>query len=57
MKYNASECYLEVRVSNHPAIELYKKLGFKKTKRNSGYYLNGEDAWVMATPVLQGSTN
>jgi ribosomal-protein-alanine N-acetyltransferase len=55
MKYNASECYLEVRVSNHPAIELYEKLGFKKAKRNHGYYINGEDAWVMATPVLEGS--
>ena len=46
--YKATECYLEVRVGNDAAIELYEKLGFSKVKRNSGYYLDGEDAWVMA---------
>ena len=47
-EYGASECYLEVRVSNEPAIKLYEKLGFMKVKRNSNYYMDGEDAWVMA---------
>jgi ribosomal-protein-alanine N-acetyltransferase len=46
--YNCDEGYLEVRVSNVPAIELYLKLNFMKVKRNYGYYLDGEDAWVMA---------
>jgi len=46
--YEASECYLEVRVGNEPAIKLYEGLGFTKAKRNYGYYLDGEDAWVMA---------
>jgi ribosomal-protein-alanine N-acetyltransferase len=46
--YNCNEGYLEVRVSNEPAIELYNKLNFMKVKRNYGYYLDGEDAWVMA---------
>jgi ribosomal-protein-alanine N-acetyltransferase len=46
--YNCNEGYLEVRVSNVPAIELYIKLDFTKVKRNYGYYLDGEDAWVMA---------
>jgi ribosomal-protein-alanine N-acetyltransferase len=51
--YNCDEGYLEVRVSNVPAIELYGKLNFMKVKRNYGYYLDGEDAWVMAA-VLDG---
>ncbi len=47
-QYNASECFLEVRISNRPALVLYEKLGFSRVKRNYGYYLDGEDAWVMA---------
>jgi ribosomal-protein-alanine N-acetyltransferase len=46
--YDATECYLEVRVGNEPAVKLYEGLGFTKTKRNYGYYLDGEDAWVMS---------
>jgi ribosomal-protein-alanine N-acetyltransferase len=44
---------LEVRVGNEPAIKLYEGLGFTKTKRNYGYYLDGEDAWVMALPIVR----
>jgi len=46
--YEVTECYLEVRVGNEPAVKLYEALGFTKTKRNYGYYLDGEDAWVMS---------
>ncbi|MDP6458066.1 MAG: N-acetyltransferase [Candidatus Bathyarchaeota archaeon] len=49
--YEASECYLEVRVSNGPALVLYEKLGFTRIKRNYSYYMNGEDAWMMATRI------
>ncbi len=49
--YNVSEYYLEVRVSNTPAINLYHKLGYKEIKRIIGYYLDGEDAWLMARPA------
>ena len=49
--YGANECFLEVRVSNDAAINLYEKLGFSKVKRNYGYYIDGEDAWVMAAPI------
>ncbi|WP_309492456.1 N-acetyltransferase [Candidatus Hecatella orcuttiae] len=45
--YNCSEAYLEVRVSNREAINLYRKLGFKPMKTVQGYYLNGEAASVM----------
>ncbi len=46
--YGVGEVYLEVRVSNIPAINLYEKLGFKKVKVLRHYYLDGEDAFVMA---------
>ncbi|MEM2021386.1 MAG: ribosomal protein S18-alanine N-acetyltransferase [Zestosphaera sp.] len=49
--YKVSEVYLEVRVSNEPAISLYEKLGFKKVQRVRFYYLDGEDAWVMAREI------
>jgi ribosomal-protein-alanine N-acetyltransferase len=49
--YDASECFLEVRVSNEPALVLYENLGFSKVKRNYGYYMDGEDAWTMAKPI------
>jgi len=44
----ASEIYLEVRVSNTPAISLYRKLGFTAVKVIKSYYLDGEDAYLMA---------
>jgi len=46
--YGAEEAFLEVRVSNNPAIKLYEKLGYKIVKRIDNYYLDGEDAFVMA---------
>jgi ribosomal-protein-alanine N-acetyltransferase len=49
--YDTSEGYLEVRISNDAAIGLYDQLGFKKVKRNYGYYMDGEDAWVMAASL------
>ncbi|WNY25612.1 N-acetyltransferase [Methanolapillus millepedarum] len=38
---------LEVRISNEPAINLYKKLGFTPTWIESKYYSDGEDGYVM----------
>jgi len=53
--YSVDEYYLEVRVSNVPAINLYRKLGFEPIKVIKGYYLDGEDAYLMARGVLQDS--
>ena len=47
-KYGCEEVYLEVRVSNEPAIRLYEKLGFRRVRVIPMYYLDGEDAYVMA---------
>lgn len=46
-EYNVSECYLEVRPSNRAAINLYKKFTFKMVREISGYYRDGESAYVM----------
>lgn len=47
----AKECYLEVRTSNLPAINLYKKLDFKITRTEKSYYANGENAYIMTKPL------
>lgn len=46
--YKVKEVYLEVRVSNIPAINLYRKLNFQITERIKEYYSDGEDAFVMS---------
>lgn len=46
--YNCNDITLEVRASNIPAQNLYKKFGFKKEGLRKGYYQdNGEDAIIM----------
>lgn len=51
--YGAKQCFLEVRITNDPAINLYKKLGFKITRTIHGYYADGEDAYVMSKEISQ----
>ncbi len=46
--YGAKQCYLEVRVTNEPAISLYKNIGFEVIRTSRGYYADGEDAYVMS---------
>jgi ribosomal-protein-alanine N-acetyltransferase len=45
------ECYLEVRVSNTPAIELYKRMRFGIARTIPRYYYDGSDAYVMVRSV------
>ena len=42
------DIYLEVRVSNTPAIELYKRFSFEIKGVRRNYYQDGEDAYNMA---------
>ena len=39
--------WLEVRVTNHPAIEFYRKHEFELMWIRKNYYPNGEDAYIM----------
>lgn len=50
--YSVSEYFLEVRVSNFPAINLYKKLGFQIVRVIPNYYLDGENAYLMAKKAI-----
>ena len=47
----ATECYLEVRVSNTEAVNLYQRLAYRTAGRLEAYYKDGEAALVMATPI------
>ena len=49
----AIRAFLEVRVSNLPAMALYEKCGYKAIRRRVKYYPDGEDAFVM-TKRLNG---
>jgi ribosomal-protein-alanine N-acetyltransferase len=48
LRSKVKECFLEVRVSNTPAVNLYRKMGFKVLRTIGGYYSDGEDAYVMS---------
>jgi [ribosomal protein S18]-alanine N-acetyltransferase len=48
MYRKADEIYLEVRVSNTSAINMYQKLHFEIKSRLRSYYRDGEDAYLMA---------
>lgn len=43
----AEKVFLEVRVSNSPAMSMYLKHGFKGVYARTRYYSNGEDCIVM----------
>ena len=45
---NVNKVFLEVRKNNVPAINSYKKSGFKEISIRKKYYDNGEDAIIMA---------
>ena len=48
---NVNKIFLEVRVSNTPAINLYIKNGFNKISIRKKYYPDGEDAIVMVKEI------
>lgn len=49
--YKAKKCFLEVRITNTAAVDLYKKLGFEVSRTAGGYYADGEGAYVMETKL------
>jgi ribosomal-protein-alanine N-acetyltransferase len=50
-RLEVDECYLEVRLNNEPAINLYKKMGFEITRTIPRYYYDSSDAYVMSKLV------
>jgi [ribosomal protein S18]-alanine N-acetyltransferase len=44
-------CFLEVRVDNKPAIDLYESLGFCCTGHRKGYYRDGTDALIFVLGI------
>ncbi|MEA2600200.1 MAG: [ribosomal protein S18]-alanine N-acetyltransferase [Acidobacteriota bacterium] len=48
---NVQVCFLEVRMNNEPAIQLYKSLGFERVGRRRGYYRDGTDALILSLPL------
>ena len=44
---NVENLSLEVRVSNHAALSLYKKYGYQQVTIRKNYYADGEDAVLM----------
>jgi len=50
--HHTDECYLEVRVNNYPAINLYKKLGFQVARTIPRYYFDASDAYVMSRNLI-----
>ncbi len=47
LRLGAELVTLEVRVSNKPAQNLYRKYGFEVVGKRKGYYSDGEDALIM----------
>lgn len=46
-EYGASEFFLEVRMTNEAAINIYEKLNYEIKRVLKGYYRDGEDAYLM----------
>lgn len=51
---DADEIVLETETSNEPAIKLYQRLGFLRSKRLHRYYLNGNSAFRLVLYLKEG---
>ncbi|MBJ6800101.1 ribosomal protein S18-alanine N-acetyltransferase [Geomonas propionica] len=56
-KHKLNLLCLEVRVGNHEAISLYRRLGFTEVGRRKNYYENGDDAILMDLSIAQVEEN
>jgi [ribosomal protein S18]-alanine N-acetyltransferase len=53
MREGARKIFLEVRVSNDSAVQLYQKLGFTIRYVRKNYYSDGENGYVMELSLEQ----
>ncbi|WEW60460.1 N-alpha-acetyltransferase 30 [Emydomyces testavorans] len=51
---NADEIVLETETTNHPAMKLYERLGFLRSKQLHRYYLNGSSAFRLVLYLKEG---
>ena len=56
MQRGCGEAYLEVRISNVSPIAIYQKLNFKIASKISGYYRDGEGAYLMALSLIPNAS-
>ncbi|KAI5466494.1 GAG protein N-acetyltransferase [Mariannaea sp. PMI_226] len=60
-KRNADEIVLETEETNLPAMRLYERLGFLRSKKLHRYYLNGNSAYRLVLPLkpidIEGAEN
>ena len=52
--HHVHSVFLEVRESNHPAIQFYRQQGFAETGRRESYYKNPSEAAVLMVRKLTG---
>lgn len=51
--HDADEIVLETEETNKPAMNLYERLGFLRSKKLHRYYLNGNSAYRLVLPLRQ----
>ena len=56
IKQGVNELFLEVRVSNTEAVNLYKSVGYEILKEINHYYRDDEAAYLMLQKVPKTST-
>ncbi len=56
-RYGCRESFLEVRKSNTHAVALYRKFDYEIVRCVKGYYIDGEDACIMATKLPPVESN
>ncbi|KAI1332192.1 GAG protein N-acetyltransferase [Xylariaceae sp. FL0255] len=54
---NADEIVLETEETNIPAMRLYERLGFLRSKKLHRYYLNGSSAYRLVLPLKRADND
>ena len=57
IKGNADEIVLETEETNTPAMRLYERLGFLRSKKLHRYYLNGNSAYRLVLLLKESATD